>query len=417
MNKILTINNITTTQLVNKYQTPLIVYDQNLIESNIKSYKKYFKSQLFKTNILYASKAFSCKYMNKIVNQQNIGIDVVSYGELYTAINSQVDPKVIYFHGNNKTEEEIRLGLTYGIKAFVVDNLGEIDDMKRICEELDIKTNILLRMNIGVEAHTHQYIVTSHIDSKFGLFIDGEDTKNSIKRISESKFLNLIGFHSHIGSQIFELDGYYAAIDKLLNLCTQFDYPLSINLGGGFGISYTNKDKPIGIKETCTLIINYIENILKEQNLSINELLIEPGRSIVGEAGYSLYTIGNEKITKNKHYLFIDGGMSDNIRPALYQAEYACDIANRINESKTDNYTIAGKCCESGDILIQQCKLPKAKKNDTLVVYSCGAYGYSMASNYNKLTIPAVVFIKDGIDKLAIRRQSIEQMIERECDV
>ena len=417
MENTLSINNISTTALTNKYQTPLLVYNQNLIEDKIRSYKKNFSSEMFDTNILYASKAFSCKYMYRIVNEQNIGTDVVSYGELYTAIQAEVSPDVIYFHGNNKTEAEIRLGLDYGIRAFVVDNPGEIEDMERICSEMGKSANVMLRMNIGVEAHTHEYIVTSHIDSKFGMIIDGADTKRSIARITESEYLNLIGFHSHIGSQIFELDGYYAAIDKLLDLCSEFDYPMSVNLGGGFGIRYTEKDKPLGIQDTCRALISYTEKKLVEMNLSINELLIEPGRSIVGEAGYSLYTIGNEKITRNKHYLFIDGGMSDNIRPALYQAEYACDIANKINEAKTKTYTIAGKCCESGDILIQECQLPPAEKNDTLVVYSCGAYGYSMASNYNKLAIPAVVFIKDGNDKLAIRRQTAEELIERECDV
>jgi len=417
MTNTLEINSVNTNYLVNKYKTPLLVYNEDMIEDRIDSYKEHFKSSLFKTNILYASKAFSCKYMYSIVNRKNIGIDVVSYGELYTAIKAKVNPEVIYFHGNNKTADEIKLGLNYKIKAFVVDNLGELDDMENICKELNTTTNVLLRMNIGVEAHTHEYIVTSHIDSKFGLAVDGEATIEAISRISNSKYLNLSGFHSHIGSQIFELDGYYAAIDKLLNLCTQFDYPLTLNLGGGFGITYTDADSPQSIEETCSNIIKYTENKLKELNIEIDQLLIEPGRSIVGEAGYTLYTIGNEKKTLNKHYLFIDGGMSDNIRPSLYQAEYSCDIANKINSKKTNTYTIAGKCCESGDILIKECRLPKAEKNDTLVVYSCGAYGYSMASNYNKLTIPAVVFIKNGEDKLIIRRQSVEELIERECDV
>jgi len=401
-------------ELASNYQTPLYLYDKQMLIKNLNDYYQYFQSELFSCQVLYASKAFSVNKMYQLVKEAKLGVDVVSYGELYTAIKAGIDPNMIYFHGNNKSLAEISYALKSGIYCFVADNMGELEDLVLLCHKLKTKCRVMLRMNVGVEAHTHKYIVTSHLDSKFGILINSTEYFQAIEYLRTQDVITLIGYHSHIGSQIFDMSAFYAAIDKLILLLNNHQEKLALNLGGGFGVYYKDGDHPLTIKEYCQTIIKYTEKKLKANNLEISQLLIEPGRSIVAEAGYQIYTIGNQKKTANKSYCFIDGGMSDNIRPALYQAEYSCNLVGKFKESKDHIYTIAGKCCESGDILIENAKLPKVEKGDLLIVYTCGAYGYSMASNYNKLLLASVVFEGDNESELVCQRQSIQELLERE---
>ena len=397
--------------LKEKYNTPLYIYDVNHIKNNMDGYLNNFKSNKFKTEVLYASKALNIKELIRICKEKGISLDCVSLGEIYTAKMAGFDLKNVYFHGNNKTYEELKYALDNNVGTIICDNLMEVEQLDELASK-DIR--IMLRMNVGVDAHTHKFIVTAHVDSKFGVLFDSEDYKKIMEIIKNSKHLKFVGFHAHIGSQIFDLKAFEAEAKKMVSYCKGFGYPLELNLGGGYGVHYTNDDSPIPFDEVSKILIKTVEEELMNQNMEIAKLLIEPGRSIVAEAGYTLYTIGYKKKTPNKEYYFIDGGMTDNIRPALYQAKYDCDIVGKENDLKDHTVTIAGKCCESGDLIIENCKLPNAEKGDLLITYTTGAYGYSMSSNYNKALTPAIVFVEDGKDKLVVRRQALEELIERE---
>ncbi|APZ50037.1 diaminopimelate decarboxylase [Jeotgalibaca sp. PTS2502] len=401
-------------QLVAQYGSPLYVYDQQQLETNIHSYKKAFKSDRFPTKILYASKAFQTVGMMNLVNQYGFGVDVVSAGELYTALQSDVPVDHIYFHGNNKSTEELKMAFESGMQHIVCDNLMELTELSQLANDYKQPMQIMFRLNVGIEAHTHEYIVTTHIDSKFGMAYDSSDFKACLELLNDSDYLELEGFHVHIGSQIFEMDAWYAAIDKMVSYLNDFDQPLALNLGGGFGVRYTEDDKPLGIEETMHLLLRYLDQSLTAADLTIKELIIEPGRSLVAEAGYTLYEIGYQKQTPNKTYYFVDGGMADNIRPSLYQAKYSCDVANKMDAEKTEHVTVAGKYCESGDVLIQDVALPKVEKGDLLVVYATGAYGYSMSSNYNRSLTPAVVFVKDGQTTEIVKRQTYLDLLRND---
>ncbi len=412
--KELEIGKVKVSELVNKYQTPLYVYDEGMLENIMKTYITNFKSNKFKTKVLFASKAFSTTSMVKLVNENGLGLDVVSGGELFTAINAKMDMEKVYFHGNNKQVYEFEMAFNNSLKHIVIDNYLELELLEKLAKEYNKHLNVMLRLNVGVEAHTHEYIITAHVDSKFGMAYMSNDYLKCLELLENSQNLELEGFHAHIGSQIFDMTAFYAEIDKMVKVLKDFNKTLSLNIGGGFGVKYTVEDKPIPIAEVCKMIINHTEDALKLNNVKINELIIEPGRSIVAEAGYTLYKIGFQKQTPNKEYYFIDGGMTDNIRPCLYQAKYACDIANKMDEEKNKLVTIAGKNCESGDIIIKDAKLPKAETGDILVVYSTGAYGYSMSSNYNRLLTPAVVFVKDGKSREVVRRQTYEDLLRND---
>ncbi|MDE6013970.1 MAG: diaminopimelate decarboxylase, partial [Anaeroplasmataceae bacterium] len=283
-----------------------------------------------------------------------------------------------------------------------------------ITKEFQKEVSILIRLNSGIEAHTHKYIVTGHIDSKFGVLYQSLEYEEMMKLINDSKWICFTGFHSHIGSQIFDLTAYEALIERMILICKDFSYPLVLNLGGGFGARYVASDHPVPLDEVGKMLVSKTEECLFKYQIKIAKLVIEPGRSIVAEAGSTLYRIGGIKKTPNKLYYFIDGGMTDNIRPALYQASYEADIIGKEKEFKNQLVTIAGKCCESGDLIIENILLPKANVGDLLVTYSTGAYGYSMSSNYNKALTPAVVFVSQNGSKLVCRRQTLEDLLERE---
>ena len=411
------IGNVEVSELKEKYGTPLYIYDEAQIKQNINEYKDNFKSSLYETKIIYASKAFSSLYMYKLVKENNIGVDVVSGGELYGVIKEKIDPNNIHFHGNNKSEAEMDMAIDYKVKNIIVDNFDELKMWAKKTPNIKYEINIMLRINVGVSAHTHEYIITAHPDSKFGYYIENEDIFDSIKLIDATPNMKFMGFSTHIGSQIFDMKGFELTIEKLFELMKKTNRKIEyLCLGGGCGVKYTEADKPITLKEFSNILINKVDAEIKKTGISISELSIEPGRSLVANAGYQLYTINQMKKALNKTYYFIDGGMNDNIRPALYGALYSVDIANKMDSNKTEVVSIAGKCCESGDVLFKDVKLPKAEKDDLLIVYTTGAYGYSMASNYNRLPRPAVVFVSGNSTKLAIKRETYEDLYKNDLD-
>ncbi len=402
--------------------TPLLIYDEGKIEAQFAAATENFKSRKFDAEIVYAAKAFSCKAIFEKARQAGAGLDVVSGGELYCAQQAGTDMKRIYFHGNNKSTEELEMALKLGCGTIVLDNAMECDRLIALSEKEKTAIDVLLRVNPGIEAHTHAYIQTSGSDSKFGISIEKQGEIESLARKAmDSKYVAFKGFHNHIGSQITDTEGFEKALEIMVGFIDRMKrrgIPTeTLSIGGGFGIRYTADDNPIPLGEMAKRLVRTCEGLLAEKKLQLKKLVMEPGRSIVGEAGYSLYRVGFSKDTDTKHFLFVDGGMSDNIRPALYQAEYSCDIANRMGEARDKAYCIAGKNCESGDILIREARLPSsAREGDFLVMYATGAYGYSMASNYNRAGRPEVVFAKDGKARRVLRRETYQDQLRLETD-
>lgn len=401
-------------KLADRYGTPLYVYDVNKMENKISAYINNFKSDKFATKVLYASKAFSCDAMIRLAKDMGLCLDVVSGGELYVAERVGFDMSKVYFHGNNKSRSEIEYALRLGVGTMIVDNSGELNLLEEAAKAAGKKVKALFRLNIGVDAHTHKYISTTLFESKFGMMPASKEFKDCIALTASSKNVIFDGIHCHIGSQVFDTAAYRLAIDKMIAVLRQFSAPMTLNIGGGFGVRYTAEDKPMDTATLAREIAEYTEAALDKAGVRIKELLIEPGRSIVGEAGSTVYTVGCIKKIPTKTFYFVDGGMTDNIRPALYQAKYDCDIVGKENAEKNVKVTVAGKCCESGDLLIEDIMLPEANSGDRLVVYTTGAYGYSMSSNYNKACVPAVVFVKDGKARQVIRRQTYADLAA--CD-
>ena len=417
-----TIGGTSVQQLAKEYGTPLYVYDEDHLRMMLDTYQKAFQTSAFETGVLYASKAFSCKAMIRLIQEYGFYLDVVSAGELVTAKQADYDCSKVFFHGNNKTPEELALARDCGVGTIVVDNQTEAERIKEVYQDSPYKVHALLRVNPGIEAHTHKYIVTAHVDSKFGIsFLNEEELVATIKVLQEADNVCFDGIHAHIGSQIFDKQAFREEIAKLFayagHLKETYGIEINtINLGGGFAVRYTDADAPIPIKDVCEAILSACEEENQKLNGQIKRVCIEPGRSIVAEAGYTIYTIGTLKKTPNRNYIFVDGGMADNIRPALYQAEYDAFLDGKETMKGEVEYTVAGKCCESGDILIQKITLPKAEPGDLLVMKTTGAYGYSMASHYNKLLLPAVVFSGSGKTRTVIRRETYEHLLSLEED-
>lgn len=420
---ILSIGGVRVTELAQKYGTPLYIMDQELIEENMRKYKENFRSEKFKTQIVYASKAFLAKAMCQLVERYDMDIDAVSAGELYTIKASGLDMKRVHMHGNNKSIEELEMCVEYGIGSIIIDNELEIENLSKVCARNNRKIKAMLRVNIGIDAHTHEYIKTSKHSSKFGESIFDERIVEIVEKIIKDENIEFLGFHCHIGSQIFDTKAFHEGIETMIIETKRMEERLGvkipeINLGGGFGVYYTEGDVEVDIERFMRSMVEHLEKSLEKYELDIERVSIEPGRSIVGNAGSTLYTIGGSKKTYGGiKYMFIDGGMTDNIRPALYQAEYEAVIANRLNENEKEVVTVAGKCCESGDLIIKNKELPKGERGDLLLVSTTGAYGYSMSSNYNKLQRPAVVFVKGGKSSLAIKRESFEDLIRNDLAV
>lgn len=419
-NNMAEIAGVPVSELAEKCGTPLYIYDENALINRIEEFKEGFTSSTLQTKVIYASKAFSCLKMAELCKEYGLGMDVVSAGELYTAKKAGFDMKDIFFHGNNKSLLELEMAIEYGVGTIVVDNEMEALLLSELSKKSANKIQVLLRINPGIEAHTHKYIQTAFVDSKFGISIlRKEEISEIVKIVEEAENLEFAGFHAHIGSQIFEEDAFMAEIETICEFVKEFEDEQGIptkvlDFGGGFGVWYTNADHPIPIEEICKKIAEKAEEQKEKLNLPLVSICIEPGRSLVAEAGYQLYSIGFLKKTQNRSYIFIDGGMTDNIRPALYQADYEFDIATNMDAPKNQKVTIAGKCCESGDLLGENVMVQPYQKGDLLLVHSTGAYGYSMASNYNKLPFPGVVFVKDGKYSWAIKQQTLDELIERE---
>lgn len=416
----LVVGGIKATKLVEQYGTPLYVMDEEFLRNNCRKYYSSFKCGSRGNKVAYAGKAFLTLAMCNLINEEGLYLDVVSGGELYTAYKAGFPLDKVLFHGNNKTLEEIDMGVRLGVGTFVVDNLYEIEQLNQKAKEQDRVQNIYLRITPGIEAHTHEYIKTGQIDSKFGFAPVGDNIINAINRAIKLKNVNLRGLHCHIGSQIFEIEPYEEAAEVMIKLMKRIEdktgYLIEeLDLGGGFGIYYSKNDSPKETKEYCEAILNKVDNVCKEVDLKRPILVIEPGRSIVGNTGLTLYTIGSIKnIPSIRKYVSVDGGMTDNIRPALYNAQYECIVANRVIYESKEKVTISGKCCESGDILLEGIKIPSVLSGDLLAVMSTGAYGYSMANNYNKIPRPAVVMVKDGESRVICKRESYEDMIRNE---
>lgn len=414
----LNIGGIDCLELVKQYNTPLYVMDEQIIIDNCKLYKKSIDDNYDgKGLVCYASKAFSCKEIYRIVNNQGLGIDVVSIGELYTALSVGFPAKKIIFHGNNKTVEELEDAIKNKVFRIVVDNLTELENIDMISQKLKCQVDIMLRLKPGIDAHTHEFIKTGQIDSKFGFAIENGEAFESVKIALSKELINLKGIHCHIGSQIFDIDPFKLAGEVMLDFVYKIKNETGveleeINLGGGFGIKYTDEDFPVEYDKYMEQVAVVIKQKAKKLGLKQPFIYIEPGRSIVGMAGTTLYTIGNVKNIPNvRTYVSVDGGMTDNPRYALYQSKYDMLIANKANQDKTDVVTIAGKCCESGDLLGKDIKIQSPENGDILAVLSTGAYNYSMASNYNRLQRPAVVMVNDGNSRVIIKRESLEDLV------
>ncbi len=417
----LTIGGVDTIALAEKYGTPLYVMDEDMIRQNCRIYKDAIDRDYNGNGlILYASKAFSCLHMYRIVREEGLGVDVVSGGELYTALKAGMDPEKIYFHGNNKTDDEIELAVSNNVGRLVVDNFLELEHINRIAKEKNKTVSILFRIKPGIDAHTHAFIRTGQIDSKFGFALETGEAFEAVKSASEYKNLKIAGIHCHIGSQIFELEPFQEAAKVMCGFIAEVKDKLDIvmdelNLGGGFGIKYTEKDDPVAYDQYIDAVASVIKTCCREAGIKLPKILMEPGRSIVASAGITLYTIGNVKnIPGIRKYVSVDGGMTDNPRYILYQSEYEAAIANKASDPRDDIVTIAGKCCESGDLIQENTKLQQAEAGDVLAVFATGAYNYSMASNYNRIPRPPVVMVSGGKDKLILKRESYEDLIRND---
>lgn len=417
----LTIGGCDTVALAAKYGTPAYVMDEENIRQNCRQFKASI-DEYYDGNglVLYASKAFSCKEIYRVVASEGLGADVVSGGELYTALKADFPADRIYFHGNNKTREELVMALDAGVHRIVVDNLTELAVLDKLAKEKGKVVDILFRIKPGIDAHTHAFIRTGQIDSKFGLALENGEAMEAVREALSFSNVNLAGLHCHIGSQIHEIEPFELAAEVMLTFIKKiFDETgflvKELNLGGGFGIKYTDEDRP----QKYTAYMQRVSTVVKKKaaqfGLPVPFVLIEPGRSIAAPAGITLYTVGAVKeIAGVRNYVSIDGGMVDNPRYALYKSSYEVLVANRAADPKDYVATIAGRCCESGDLIQENAHIQKPAPGDIMAVLATGAYNYSMASNYNRIPRPPVVFVKDGESRVVVKRESFEDLVQND---
>lgn len=405
-------------ELAKKYGTPIYVMDEVTLRKIAREYKDAFSSYE-KVNMMYASKALMTSQIAKILHEEGFGFDVVSGGEIFTIHNAKVDMNYATFNGNNKTYDEIELALNLNVGRISVDNFYEIKLLDEIAKKKNKVQKILLRITPGIECHTHEYIQTGHLDSKFGFDLTQiDEAVNLIK--NECKNLEIKGLHAHIGSQIFETQVYYDEIGVLIKELKRINEVHNLNLdemniGGGLGITYTNEDCPPSVYELADVILKSIKENCAKYNFDEPILYIEPGRSIVGTSGVTLYTIGSYKqVPKGRKYIAVDGGMADNPRPSMYGAKYVAEIANKKENENFEKVTVAGRFCESGDILIKDIELNSPETGDILCVYNTGAYGYSMSSNYNRVLKPAMVLVNNSQSDIIIKRETYEQLVQND---
>lgn len=418
----LTIGSYDSTELIKQFGSPLYAFDENEIRKNLRSFKKSIDDDYNGYGqVIYASKAFCCKEMIRICREENCGVDVVSGGELYTAISVGFPMEDIVFHGNNKTYDELVMAVDNNVGRIVVDNLTELETLNKIAAEKGKTAGIMLRIKPGIDAHTHSFIKTGQIDSKFGFALETGEALNGIKEALSMSNVELRGLHCHIGSQIFDIDPFELAGTVMLDLFKQVKDETGVelkelNLGGGFGIKYLKSDRPRAYSDYMQKVSKAVNDYSEKLGLKTPYILIEPGRSIVGDAGITLYTVGCVKeIPDVRTYVSVDGGMCDNPRYALYQSAYEVVCANKADQKRDRKVTVAGKCCESGDLIQEWTSLQPVEPGDILAVLSTGAYNYSMASNYNRIPRLPVIFVKNGKARVIIKRETYEQLVQ--CDI
>ncbi len=417
----LTVGGMDAVELAEKYGTPLYLLDERTIRGHCRTFQQSIDDNYGGKGLaVYASKALNCKEMCRIIKEEGLGIDVVSGGELYTALSVDFPPEKIVFHGNNKTADEIKMALESGVGRIVVDNLTELRTIEKMANELGKKPGVMIRIKPGIDAHTHNFIRTGQIDSKFGFALETGEAFEAVREVLEQKNVTLKGVHCHIGSQIFEIEPFKAAAEVMLGFIAKVKNELSyeikeLNLGGGFGIRYLKDDDAKLYKTFMEQVSVTVKETCAGLGLNIPFIMIEPGRSIVGPAGTTLYTVGAVKtIPGIRNYVSVDGGMTDNPRYILYQSEYSVAVANKINEPADYVATVAGRCCESGDLVQENTKIQTPEPGDILAVFCTGAYNYSMASNYNRVPKPPIVMISEGKSKVIVKRETYEDLVKND---
>lgn len=413
----LVIGGVSVVSIVQKYDSPVYIYDDFTLRNAMRTWKTAMQDRLPGSRVVYAGKAFLCSAIAAMVTEEGLGLDCVSDGELFVGLNAGVPPAMLSLHGNNKGRNELEMAIEAGIGKIIVDNLDEIEHLAELTEDRSEPITVLVRLNPGVDVHTHKKISTGMADSKFGLPIADGQAEEAVVRLQEIRGVNLAGYHAHVGSQLFDTDAHTSAIDDMIAFAADMRDRHGVELdvfspGGGFGIGYLDADAPIDPKQWVDVLATSIESACARHSLPMPQVVIEPGRAIAGPAGVGVYTIGARKELPNiRTYVSVDGGMSDNIRPALYDASYTAVIANRENDAPNETVTVAGKYCESGDILIDRIELPTPQEGDLLAIPAAGAYCLAMASNYNMSLKPAVVKVRDGKASLIRRRESFADLI------
>ncbi len=417
----LTIGGVDTVNIAKEYGTPVIVYNENAIRRNCRAFvdsvDKYYNGN---GRVLYANKAFSCLEMCRIANDEKMGLDVVSGGEIYTALKAGFPAEKLYFHGNNKSYDELCFAIENGVGRIVVDNPDELERISEIAGKSDKTVKIYMRIKPGIDAHTHDFIKTGQIDCKFGFALETGEAMECVKLALAAKNVELVGLHCHIGSQIFDIEPFVLAAEVMMNLIgdvkEQTGHIISeLDLGGGFGIKYTENDSPVKFEDYMQPVSEKIKELSEKIGIPVPFVLIEPGRSIAGAEAVTLYTVGSVKnIPDVRTYVSVDGGMTDNPRYILYQAEYTALCANKADKPRDMKVTIAGKCCESGDLIQEHTMIQQIEKNDVLAVLTTGAYNYSMSSNYNRVPRPAVLMVKDGEVRTIIKRETYEDILKND---
>lgn len=417
----LTFAGLDTLKLAEEYGTPLYLIDEDRIVERAKEYMSAMQEYMGDAHPCYAGKALCYTDLYRALEKIGMWIDVVSPGEFYTAKRAGFNLERAMFHGNNKTDADIREALTLGVGRIVSDSEDEVIALDRIAGELNKKARVLLRLTPGIDPHTHKAINTGTIDSKFGVAIETGDAERLVKKVLEMKNITLVGYHCHVGSQIFECDPFYEAVDKMLRFAEDMKNKYGfeaeeINLGGGMAVPYLESDEKISYTENIKNIGAHIDELLATLSIQRPRFFMEPGRSIVADSGMTLYKVGTVKCVKDyKNYVSVDGGMADNPRYALYQSPYTVINATRAGETPDFKATICGRCCESGDLIQEGVTIARPQRDDVLAVATTGAYNYSMASNYNRLCKPALVTISDGKARVSVRRETLDDLVR--CDI
>lgn len=417
----LTVGGVDTVGLAEEYGTPLYVMDEQLIRKNLRrfhdSMNKYYDGR---GEVHYASKAFSCMAMCRVVASEGDGLDAVSAGELYTAYKAGFPMEKVGFHGNNKTDEELRFAVKAGVGHIIVDNISELHRLEEIAAELNVQPHIMFRIKPGIDAHTHDFVKTGQIDSKFGFALETGEAFEAVKEAVGCKNVKLSGLHCHIGSQIFDIAPFEEAarvmLEFIAKIKNELDYEIEgLNLGGGFGIKYLDEHDPAPFEVYLERVSKVVRAECDRLGVKLPFMYIEPGRSIAAPAGLTLYTVGARKeIPDIRTYISVDGGMADSPRYILYKSEYEAIVANKANEERSERVTIAGKCCESGDLIGENMPLQHAESGDIIAVCTTGAYNYSMSSNYNRLQKPAVVFVNEGESRIVVKRETLDDIIRND---